>query len=478
MLLDGVSWRGQPVPGDRVAALLAALAARPEGAQRRRADRPDLGRRRARQPDQGAPGAGVADPHGARRRTASSGTTAGTGSPYPPTTWTRCCCAGWLARPAAPSTPATRPAVDLASRPPALDVSEATPADGPLAELRLTQPTTGAASAGRSGLALAAAGRDQDAIALLEPCARRRRPRRRRPRRAAAQRRSHRRAGGGPGALRGVPRRPGRPARRRPGPVPPAAAPRAARRRQPVRDGVHFELDTLLGREDDLDNLRTAVRRSRLVSVVGPGGLGKTRVAHVLAREATQPRVYFVELVGVTSGDDVLAEVGAALGVRGSVTGRRTLSPAQLADVRSRIATELDAAPTLLVLDNCEHVLESVASLVALLLVTTRDLHVLTTSRAPLGLAAEQVVTLRQLAASRRCRAVRPTRPLRARRCRPAGRRSRRCRGPPRRAAAGHRAGRGPRAHHERRGGTPPARRPLRRCCEPATGRPPSGTAR
>ena len=166
----------------------------------------------------------------------------------------------------------------------------------------------------------------------------------------------------------------------------------------PVRDGVHFEADDLLGRDDDLAELRTAVRSSRLVSVVGPGGLGKTRVAHVLAREATQPRVYFVELVGVTSGDDVVAEVGAALGVRGSVTGRRTLTPAQLADVRSQIASELDTAPTLLVLDNCEHVLESVASLVALLLVTTRDLRVLTTSRAPLGLAAEQVVALRQLA--------------------------------------------------------------------------------
>ena len=65
-------------------------------------------------------------------------------------------------------------------------------------------------------------------------------------------------------------------------------------------------------------------------------------------------------------------------------------------------------------LDNCEHVLESVASLVALLLVTTRDLRVLTTSRAPLGLAAEQVVALRQLAADdaaelfdRRARAAR-----------------------------------------------------------------------
>ena len=183
----------------------------------------------------------------------------------------------------------------------------------------------------------------------------------------------------------------------------------------PVRDGVHFEADDLLGRDDDLAELRTAVRRSRLVSVVGPGGLGKTRVAHVLAREATQPRVYFVELVGVTSGDDVVAEVGAALGVRGSVTGRRTLTPAQLADVRSQIASELDTAPTLLVLDNCEHVLESVASLVALLLVTTRDLRVLTTSRAPLGLAAEQVVAATPARPGRRARHCSCTRATAAR---------------------------------------------------------------
>ena len=131
--------------------------------------------------------------------------------------------------------------------------------------------------------------------------------------------------------------------------------------------------------------------------MLGPGGIGKTRIVHVLAREATQPRVHVVELVGVASGDDVVAEVGAALGIRGSVTTRRTLTPAQSADVRGRIAQELDAAPTLLVLDNCEHVLEAIASLVAFLLVTTRDLSVLTTSRAPLRIAAERVVPLTQL---------------------------------------------------------------------------------
>jgi len=108
----------------------------------------------------------------------------------------------------------------------------------------------------------------------------------------------------------------------------------------------------------------------------------------------------------------VVAEVGAALGVRGSVTGRG----AHHADVRGRIAQELDAVPTLLVLDNCEHVVDAVAALVAFLLVTARDLLVVTTSRAPLNIAAERVVLLGQLDAAdgvalfvRRARAARPT---------------------------------------------------------------------
>jgi predicted ATPase len=183
----------------------------------------------------------------------------------------------------------------------------------------------------------------------------------------------------------------------------------------PVRSGVQFDADDLLGRTADLAGLRSLVRTGRLTTILGPGGLGKTRVAHVLAREATQPRVHFVELVGISSPADVVSEVGAALGVRHSVTGRRTLTPAQQADVRARIAQELDSVSTLLVLDNCEHVLDAVASLVAFLLVTTRDLRVVTTSRAPLGIAAERVFPLSQLAAAdgaelfrRRALAVRP----------------------------------------------------------------------
>lgn len=168
----------------------------------------------------------------------------------------------------------------------------------------------------------------------------------------------------------------------------------------PVRTGLRYDGTALLGREQDLARLRSAVATARLVTVLGPGGIGKTSVAQVLARESTLPRVHVVELVGVGAGDDVVVAVGASLGVRGSVTARRALTPAQQTDVRTRLAQELDAAPTLLVLDNCEHVLEPVASLVAYLLATTRDLQVLATSRAPLRLAAERAVPLSQLARS------------------------------------------------------------------------------
>ena len=397
-LLDAVTWQGQAVPGERVAALLAALAARPEGVSDSRlieliwADdepanptkalqvlvsraRAALGSNAVERYDGGYRLGVPADDVDAlllRRLTKEAGLALEGGDP-------------------------TR-AADLAGRAAGLEVSSSGEDHGPLADLRHDAAGDQRRASRVLGLALAAAGRDLEALPHLE----------------AAHADAVHDVNVTAALLRSVAAASGTSAALeryddyrtdladRLGVDPDPSLQRLHRELlvadSPVRDGVHFDADDLLGRESDLADLRAAVRRSRLVSIIGPGGLGKTRVAHVLAREATQPRVYFVELVGVTSGDDVVAEVGSALGVRGSVTGRRTLTPAQLADVRSQIATELDTAPTLLVLDNCEHVLESVASLVALLLVTTRDLHVLTTSRAPLGLAAEQVVALRQLA--------------------------------------------------------------------------------
>jgi predicted ATPase/DNA-binding SARP family transcriptional activator len=165
----------------------------------------------------------------------------------------------------------------------------------------------------------------------------------------------------------------------------------------PVREGVQYEATRLLGRADDIRKLRAAMVASRVVSIVGPGGLGKTRLAHVLGRNAVQSIVHFVELVGVAAPDDLVGEIGSALGVRDSVSGRRALTPEQRADVRARIAQHLDTAPSLLILDNCEHIVEAVAGLVAYLVATTRELRVLTTTRAPLAIAAERVYALGEL---------------------------------------------------------------------------------
>ncbi|MGB6453106.1 MAG: NB-ARC domain-containing protein, partial [Streptosporangiaceae bacterium] len=166
---------------------------------------------------------------------------------------------------------------------------------------------------------------------------------------------------------------------------------------RPVRRGVRYDATALVGRDRDLHRLRALSASSRVVSIVGAGGLGKTRLAQAIARDAAVPIVHVVELAGVSAADDVLGEVGSVLGVRDSIQGRRVLTATQRADVRGRIAQRLAQSPGLLVLDNCEHLIAAAADLVAFLVSATSDLHVLTTSRAPLGIAAERVYLLGEL---------------------------------------------------------------------------------
>src|SRR5665811_1329864 len=82
-----------------------------------------------------------------------------------------------------------------------------------------------------------------------------------------------------------------------------------------VRHGIRQEPNQLLGRADDIAAVTDLLRASRVTSIVGAGGLGKTRLAHVVSRQAEQRAVHFVALAGVTTDDDVVSEVASAVGV-------------------------------------------------------------------------------------------------------------------------------------------------------------------
>jgi predicted ATPase len=154
------------------------------------------------------------------------------------------------------------------------------------------------------------------------------------------------------------------------------------------------DLPPLIGREPELLALQALLAQHRVVTVVGPGGVGKTRLALAAVMTVQQQAdagatpVHLIELAGVAEGAPVAEAVARALGI--GLPGLQAAA-AELVDV-------LEARELLLVLDNCEHRVNEVGELVDALARHAPRVRVLATSQQSLGCRSEQVLRLASLA--------------------------------------------------------------------------------
>ncbi|MEU9832227.1 BTAD domain-containing putative transcriptional regulator [Streptosporangium sp. NPDC048047] len=175
-------------------------------------------------------------------------------------------------------------------------------------------------------------------------------------------------------------------------PVPGPDVPPAGNRSPRSGDGagtrarVPAQLTPLVGRADELARIGGLLAGSRLVTLTGPGGTGKTRLAAEAAAHGHDD-VCFVELAPLTDGSDVPRAVLGALGLH--EPGMLPAPGGAVPDPVVRMVAALAERRTLLVLDNCEHVVEAAAALAARLLSGCPGLRVLATSREPLGITGE-----------------------------------------------------------------------------------------
>ncbi len=177
-------------------------------------------------------------------------------------------------------------------------------------------------------------------------------------------------------------------------PMPPPAgrAQRAPAVARQERSPLPLYLTRFFGRDAEIARLREALAGHRLVTLLGPGGCGKTRLAAQACAglRETAPRgelTLFVALVGCASRTALIDALAAAL----------RLAPAE-GDPLARVVDALEARPTLLVLDNFEQLVDVGGEVVATLVAALPELRMLVTSRRALGLDGERQLTLAPLA--------------------------------------------------------------------------------
>ena len=159
------------------------------------------------------------------------------------------------------------------------------------------------------------------------------------------------------------------------------------RREDDRKTNVRAELTSFVGRDADLAAVRELTAQHRLTTLIGPGGSGKTRLATETARTLLgdlPDGAWLVELAGLGADGDIAQATLAGLGLRDALLGTTPN-----ADPTGGLIAAIRDRDALLILDNCEHVIESAAAFAGRVLGECRRLRILATSREPLGITGE-----------------------------------------------------------------------------------------
>jgi DNA-binding SARP family transcriptional activator len=159
------------------------------------------------------------------------------------------------------------------------------------------------------------------------------------------------------------------------------------RRAENRQTNLRAELTSFVGKDGEVAAVRELVATHRLTTLIGPGGTGKTRLATETARTqlADQPDgTWLVELAAIGAEGDVAQATLDALRLRDTLLGE-----ASDAEPTDRVIAAIRDRAMLLILDNCEHVIESAAAFAHRVLGECRRLRILATSREPLGITGE-----------------------------------------------------------------------------------------
>ncbi|WP_431957309.1 ATP-binding protein [Nocardia lijiangensis] len=159
------------------------------------------------------------------------------------------------------------------------------------------------------------------------------------------------------------------------------------RREENRKTNLRAELTSFVGKDSDIAAVRELNAEHRLTTLIGPGGSGKTRLATETARTLLgdlPDGVWLVELAAIGADGDVAQATLAALGLRDALLGE-----APDAEPTDRVIAAVRERTMLLILDNCEHVIESAATFAHRVLGECRRLRILATSRESLGITGE-----------------------------------------------------------------------------------------